>query len=81
VAMFCGHLVYFSTFWYVAPRKIWQPCFLQSNVKLSVSFFRVWREAHQLFMTQIMQEPSKYYNVLTFHFCCHRVLITLLKWF
>jgi hypothetical protein len=22
---FCGHLVYFFPFWYVAPRKIWQP--------------------------------------------------------
>jgi hypothetical protein len=21
----CGHLVYFSPFWYIAPRKIWQP--------------------------------------------------------
>jgi hypothetical protein len=38
--IFCGHLVYFVTiwyisrafgtfspFWYVIPRKIWQPCF------------------------------------------------------
>jgi hypothetical protein len=24
--IFCGHLVYFSPFWYVVPRKIWQPC-------------------------------------------------------
>jgi hypothetical protein len=23
---FYGHLVYFSPYWYVAPRKIWQPC-------------------------------------------------------
>jgi hypothetical protein len=22
----CAHLVYFVPFWYVAPRKIWQPC-------------------------------------------------------
>jgi hypothetical protein len=22
----CGHLVYFSPFWYVARPKIWQPC-------------------------------------------------------
>jgi hypothetical protein len=22
----CGHLVYFPPFWYVVPRKIWQPC-------------------------------------------------------
>jgi hypothetical protein len=22
----CGSLVYFSPFWYVVPRKIWQPC-------------------------------------------------------
>jgi hypothetical protein len=21
----CGHLVYFSPFWYFVPRKIWQP--------------------------------------------------------
>jgi hypothetical protein len=24
--IFYGHLVYFFPFWYVAPRKIWQPC-------------------------------------------------------
>jgi hypothetical protein len=23
--IFYGHLVYFSPFWYVVPRKIWQP--------------------------------------------------------
>jgi hypothetical protein len=23
--MFCDHFVYFPTFWYVVPRKIWQP--------------------------------------------------------
>jgi hypothetical protein len=23
---FCCHLVYFYKFWYVVPRKIWQPC-------------------------------------------------------
>jgi hypothetical protein len=21
-----GHLVHFPTFWYLVPRKIWQPC-------------------------------------------------------
>jgi hypothetical protein len=25
--IFYGHLVYFSPFWYVGPRKIWQPCY------------------------------------------------------
>jgi hypothetical protein len=24
--IFCGHLVYFSPFWYFVPRKIWQLC-------------------------------------------------------
>jgi hypothetical protein len=24
--IFCGHLAYFSPFWYVVPRKLWQPC-------------------------------------------------------
>jgi hypothetical protein len=24
--IFWGHLIYFSPFWYVVPRKIWQPC-------------------------------------------------------
>jgi hypothetical protein len=24
--IFCGHLVIFFPFWYVEPRKIWQPC-------------------------------------------------------
>jgi hypothetical protein len=24
--IFCGNLVYFGTFWYFGPRKIWQPC-------------------------------------------------------
>jgi hypothetical protein len=23
--IFCGRLVYFSPFWYLVPRKIWQP--------------------------------------------------------
>jgi hypothetical protein len=23
--IFCGHLVYFPPFWYIVPRKIWQP--------------------------------------------------------
>jgi hypothetical protein len=26
LVIFCGNLVYISPFWYVAPRKIWQPC-------------------------------------------------------
>jgi hypothetical protein len=26
VYIFCGNLVYFSSFWYVVPREIWQPC-------------------------------------------------------
>jgi hypothetical protein len=28
VGIFCGHLVHISPppFWYVLPRKIWQPC-------------------------------------------------------
>jgi hypothetical protein len=25
--IFCGHLIYFSPFWYLVPRKFWQPCF------------------------------------------------------
>jgi hypothetical protein len=28
---FCGHLVYF---WYVVPRKIWQPCVKMSTTLL-----------------------------------------------
>jgi hypothetical protein len=24
--IFCGYSVYFPPFWYLAPRKIWQPC-------------------------------------------------------
>jgi hypothetical protein len=28
--LFCGYLVYFSPFWYVAPRKSWQSWTLQS---------------------------------------------------
>jgi hypothetical protein len=24
--IFCGHLVCFDPFWYIVPRKIWQPC-------------------------------------------------------
>jgi hypothetical protein len=27
VYVFCGNLVYISPFWYIAPSKIWQPCF------------------------------------------------------
>jgi hypothetical protein len=44
----CGHLVYFLPFWYVVPRKIWQPwtsiasfflcfCFLTPSAFLSLS--------------------------------------------
>jgi hypothetical protein len=29
-SIFCGHLVYFPPFWYVVPRKIWQPWALRS---------------------------------------------------
>jgi hypothetical protein len=25
VGIFCGNLVYFPPFWYIVPRKIWQP--------------------------------------------------------
>jgi hypothetical protein len=25
--IFCGNLVYFPPFWYVVPRKLWQPCY------------------------------------------------------
>jgi hypothetical protein len=25
IGKFCGHLVYVFPFWYVVPRKIWQP--------------------------------------------------------
>jgi hypothetical protein len=33
-------LVYFSAFWYVAPRKIWQPCLLHFFLSLFISIFR-----------------------------------------
>jgi hypothetical protein len=40
--IFCGHLVYFSPFWYFVPRKIWQPCFrvqtMQKNLFLENRF-------------------------------------------
>jgi hypothetical protein len=25
--LFYGNMVYFSSFWYIVPRTIWQPCF------------------------------------------------------
>jgi hypothetical protein len=28
LGLFCVNLVHFSPFWYIAPRKIWQPCSL-----------------------------------------------------
>jgi hypothetical protein len=28
VYVLCGHLVYFPPFWYVVPRKIWQPWYM-----------------------------------------------------
>jgi hypothetical protein len=34
----CGHLVYFSPFCYVVPRKIWQPC---SQVIIGGMFFQI----------------------------------------
>jgi hypothetical protein len=42
--VFFGPLVNFSPFWYVAPRKIWQPC---ARLKFWINFwifvFRFWR--------------------------------------
>jgi hypothetical protein len=32
--MFCDHLVYFPLFWYVVPRKIWQPWLAVFGTKL-----------------------------------------------
>jgi hypothetical protein len=35
-----GHLVYFVPFWYVAPRKIWQPWFtIEANLRSSLVCF------------------------------------------
>jgi hypothetical protein len=31
VYLFYGYLVYFPPFWYVVPRKIWQPCLVMLN--------------------------------------------------
>jgi hypothetical protein len=34
--LFCGHLLYFSPFWYVVPRKIWQSCWRVSKNRMTV---------------------------------------------
>jgi hypothetical protein len=31
IGIFCGNLVYFSSFWYIVPRKIWQPRYKTSH--------------------------------------------------
>jgi hypothetical protein len=36
--IFCGPLVYFSLFWYVVPRKIWQPWYICIDLKGNASF-------------------------------------------
>jgi hypothetical protein len=35
--IFCGNLVYFSPFWYIVARKIWQPCSEQMCVFTDLS--------------------------------------------
>jgi hypothetical protein len=42
-------LVYFFQFWYVAPRKIWQPCCLQpfSEAKIAFRFFEAASNSHR----------------------------------
>jgi hypothetical protein len=35
--VFCGNLVYFSLFWYVVPRKIWQPCSTNEIIVLNAT--------------------------------------------
>jgi hypothetical protein len=32
--MFNSYLVYFSPFWYVGPRKIWQPCRFEADSRI-----------------------------------------------
>jgi hypothetical protein len=47
--IYCGHFLYFLPFWFIVPRKIWQPCSTgqmilgnlgnNNNKKLLCSFF------------------------------------------
>jgi hypothetical protein len=40
LGIFSGHLVYFSQYWYVAPMKIWQPCWIRRDlIHLSQDYF------------------------------------------
>jgi hypothetical protein len=35
---FCGHLLYFSPFWHIVPRKIWQPWYAIQKAEENVWF-------------------------------------------
>jgi hypothetical protein len=37
--IFCGHLVFFSPFWYIVPRKIWQPWIVGNCLSGTASHF------------------------------------------
>jgi hypothetical protein len=39
--IFCGNVVYFPPFWYVVPRKIWQPCSVRFKVIGSQIIFTI----------------------------------------
>jgi hypothetical protein len=48
--IFSGTLAYFTTFWYVAPRKIWQPCTISKAVF----------QGEQ--MSMLKESPKMYHN-------------------
>jgi hypothetical protein len=35
--IFCGHLVYYSPFGYVVPRKMWQPWTIKETINQSIN--------------------------------------------
>jgi hypothetical protein len=53
--MFCDHLVYFSPFWHIVPRKIWQP-WTQLCSLLRCQFSAISKK-QKLWMRQFSIEP------------------------
>jgi hypothetical protein len=65
LGIFCGHLVYFSPFWFIVLRKIWQPCCKAFNLRETLFGFSKhvcasWRHGCQIFLGPKYQKGEKY---------------------
>jgi hypothetical protein len=70
--LFYGHLLYytaiwyiFSTFWYVVPIKIWQPCFAAASKNAET--------CHRITNIQVSQKPITIINLFISYFLNKRL--------